>query len=48
MVRTGGFESIRTGPPEQWLVRLGTAIGTIAVTVSLVLVGLILYAVVSS
>ena len=45
LVREGGFERIRTDPPPDWLVRLGTVIGTIAVTVGLLLVGLILYAV---
>ncbi|HQX83608.1 MAG TPA: hypothetical protein PKW63_17705, partial [Vicinamibacterales bacterium] len=45
LIREGGFERIRTDPPPDWLVRLGTVIGAVAVTVGLLLVGLILYAV---
>ena len=45
MVRTGGFERLRTDAPADWLLRLGTVIGTTAVTIGLLLVGLILYAV---
>jgi len=45
LMREGGLDAIRTTPPEEWLLRLGTAIGTTAVTIGLLLVGLILYAV---
>ncbi|MCR4376452.1 MAG: hypothetical protein NUW22_16550 [Acidobacteria bacterium] len=45
MMRTGGFDRLRTDAPADWLLRLGTAIGTTAVTIGLLLVGLILYAV---
>ena len=42
---TGGLDALKVPPPEPWLVRLGTVIGTIAVTTGLLLVGFILYAV---
>jgi cytochrome b subunit of formate dehydrogenase len=42
---TGGLDALQVPPPEPWLVRLGTVIGTIAVTTGLLLVGFILYAV---
>ncbi len=45
MLRTGGFERLRTDAPPEWLLRFGTVIGTTAVTIGLLLVGLILYAV---
>jgi cytochrome b subunit of formate dehydrogenase len=45
LVRTGGLEAVRTTPPERWLVRFGRIVGTVAVTLGLILVGLILYAV---
>jgi len=45
LMREGGLDAIRTTPPEEWLVRLGTVVGTTAVTIGLLLVGLILYAV---
>ena len=35
----------RTDPPPEWLWRLGTAVGTTAIVIGLLLVGLILYAV---
>jgi len=35
---------LRAGAPEPWVLHLGRAIGTIAITVGLILVGLILYA----
>lgn len=41
----GGLDPITTTAPEPWLVRLGTVIGTTAVTIGLLLVALILYAV---
>ena len=44
-VRAGDLERLRTDPPAEWLWRLGTAIGTTAVTIGLLLAGLILYAV---
>ena len=44
LVREGRLDSIRTNPPEPWLWKLGRVIGTIAVTTGLVLVGFILYA----
>jgi cytochrome b subunit of formate dehydrogenase len=47
LVRTGGLEAIRTTPPDPWLIRLGRVVGTIAVSLGLILVGLILYAVLS-
>ena len=43
--RQGHLDAIRVGPPEVWLLRLGRVIATIAVTTGLVIVGLILYAV---
>lgn len=45
LLATGQLGGIRTTPPEPWLLRLGTVIGTIAVTIGLLLVALILYAV---
>lgn len=44
--RTGGLDRVRAGAPDDWLVRLGRAIGTIAVVFGLTIVGLILYAIV--
>ena len=48
LLREDGVDRIRTDPPPEWMVRLGTAIGATAVTLGLVLVGLILYAVLTS
>ncbi len=45
MARAGRFEAQLTTPPSPELVRTGRIIGTTAVTVGLLLVGLILYAV---
>ena len=45
MLREGGVDSIRTDPPPEWLWRLGTAVGTTAIVIGLLVVGLILYAV---
>ena len=45
LVREGGIDAIRTDPPAEWLWRLGTAVGTTAVVTGLLIVGLILYAV---
>ena len=45
LVREGGLDRLRTDPPPEWLWRLGTAIGTTAVAIGLLIVGLILYAV---
>jgi cytochrome b subunit of formate dehydrogenase len=45
LVRTGDLAALHTDAPPDWLLRLGTAIGTIAITIGLLLVGLILYAV---
>jgi cytochrome b subunit of formate dehydrogenase len=45
LLREGGVDAIRTDPPAEWIWRLGTAIGTTAVTIGLLIVGLILYAV---
>jgi hypothetical protein len=42
--RSGRLEAIRTGAPQDWVVKLGRVIGTIAVTIGLILFGLILYA----
>ena len=42
--RESRLDEIRVGAPEPWLTRLGHVIGTIAVTTGLVIVGLILYA----
>jgi cytochrome b subunit of formate dehydrogenase len=47
LVREGGIDAIRTDPPAEWLSRLGTAAGTTAVVIGLLIVGLILYAVLS-
>jgi cytochrome b subunit of formate dehydrogenase len=44
----GGLDAIRTGAPELWLVRLGRVIGGLAVSLGLLLVGFILYAVLSA
>jgi cytochrome b subunit of formate dehydrogenase len=41
----GELASLRTTPPEAWLERLGTVVGSLAVTIGLLLVALILYAV---
>jgi len=41
---TGRLDALRAGAPEPWVLHLGRAIGTIAITVGLILVGLILYA----
>ena len=43
--REGTLSSVRTDPPPPWLLRLGRTIGTIAVTIGLILVALILYAI---
>jgi cytochrome b subunit of formate dehydrogenase len=43
--REGTLGSIRTDAPPDWLTRLGRTIGTVAVTTGLLIVGLILYAV---
>jgi len=45
LLRENALDRIRTEPPPPWLERLGTVIGATAVTLGLVLVGLILYAV---
>ena len=45
LVATGGLDAIKVSEPEPWVVRLGTVIGTVAVTIGLLLVGFILYAV---
>ncbi len=45
MQREGTLPAIRTDPPPPWLLRLGRTIGTIAVTIGLILVALILYAI---
>jgi len=42
---TGGLDALQVSPPEPWLLRLGAVVGTIAVTIGLILVCLILYAV---
>ena len=42
---TVGLDAVTVTPPEPWVVRLGTVVGTVAVTVGLFLVSLILYAV---
>ena len=42
---SGGLAALQVSPPEPWLTRLGTVIGTIAVAIGLLLVGFILYAV---
>jgi cytochrome b subunit of formate dehydrogenase len=42
---SGGLAALQVPPPERWLIRLGTVIGTIAVSIGLLLVGFILYAV---
>lgn len=44
LVRTDALERMFVNPPEPWLLRFGRTIGTIAVTTGLLLVGLILYA----
>ena len=45
LVATGELEALRTDPPPRWLLALGRTIGTIAITIGLAIVGLILYAV---
>lgn len=45
LVATGELASLRTDPPARWLVWLGTVAGTTAVSIGLILVALILYAV---
>jgi hypothetical protein len=45
LVRTAGLEALRTTPPDLWLVRLGRVVGTVAVLLGLLMIGLILYAV---
>lgn len=45
LIARGELAGLRTSAPEPWLLRLGTAIGTTAVTIGLLLVTLILYAV---
>ena len=47
LVEQGQLDRIRTDPPPPWLVRLGTVIGTTAISIGLILVGLIIYAVLS-
>ena len=42
---TAQLERLRVGPPPRWLRRLGRVVGTAAVTIGLILVTLILYAV---
>jgi len=44
MKATGQFDRLQVGPPRRWVRRLGRVIGTAAVTVGLLLVTLILYA----
>lgn len=48
LVATGELDALKVSAPEPWLVRLGSVIGTIAVTIGLLLVGFILYAVLRS
>ncbi len=43
--REGGLAALREDPPPAWLLRFGRTVGTIAVVIGLVLVGFILYAV---
>ena len=45
--RQGTLSAVRTEPPPDWLLRLGRTIGTIAVTAGLIIVGLIVYALVT-
>jgi hypothetical protein len=45
LVADGTLDQVLADPPEPWLLRLGTVVGTTAVTIGLLLVGLILYAV---
>jgi cytochrome b subunit of formate dehydrogenase len=45
LVANGTLDGVLTDPPEPWLLRLGTVVGTTAVTIGQLLVGLILYAV---
>jgi cytochrome b subunit of formate dehydrogenase len=45
MVREGRLASIEVSAPEPWVLRMGTFIGSVAVVTGLLLVGLILYAV---
>ena len=42
--RSGRLDAVRTDAPQDWVLRLGRTIGTIAVTIGLILFGLILYA----
>jgi cytochrome b subunit of formate dehydrogenase len=43
--RKGALESVRADAPQEWVVRLGRTIGTIAITIGLIIVGLIVYAI---
>jgi cytochrome b subunit of formate dehydrogenase len=45
LVREGALDRVRVDPPPRWLVLFGRTIGTIAITVGLSIVALILYAV---
>jgi cytochrome b subunit of formate dehydrogenase len=45
LIREARLDSVVASPPERWIDQLGRAIGTTAVTVGLLLVGLILFAV---
>jgi cytochrome b subunit of formate dehydrogenase len=42
--REGGMQAVLTDAPPPWLTRLGRTIGTIAITAGLLIVGLIVYA----
>jgi cytochrome b subunit of formate dehydrogenase len=42
---SGELAAMRTAPPSRWLLWIGTLVGTTAVTIGLILVALILYAV---
>ncbi len=43
--REGRLASVYTDAPQDWVIRFGRVIGTIAITAGLIIVGLILYAV---
>jgi cytochrome b subunit of formate dehydrogenase len=48
LTSTGALDALRTDAPQPWLVRLGRVIGGLAVSLGLLLVGFILYAVLSA
>jgi hypothetical protein len=45
LVQTGQLDALRVDPAPPWLLTLGRTIGAVAITIGLLIVGLIIYAV---